>query len=69
MRGHVGSGVRSHLPESDGISDKFDYVKLRNDAQNLPECQLVLNEIGPSRNCQLQRMSLAIMPSRAAIPA
>jgi hypothetical protein len=40
MRGHVGSGVRSHLPESDGISDKFDYVKLRNDAQNLPECQL-----------------------------
>jgi hypothetical protein len=26
------------LDESDGIDDKFDYVKIRNEAENLPEC-------------------------------
>jgi hypothetical protein len=24
--------------ESDGIDDKFDYVKIRNGTENLPEC-------------------------------
>ena len=39
VRAHqISSRRRRSLDESDGIDDKFDYVKIRNEAENLPEC-------------------------------
>jgi hypothetical protein len=58
----------AHWQESDGISGKFDYVKLRNKA-GTPAGTSLFNDIGRSRICRRQRLSRAMKPSGIAIPA
>jgi hypothetical protein len=54
------------LGKSDGLSDKFDYVYLRNEAEKLPECLLVLTGTSPPRSCQFRSKRQSTSPSRIA---
>jgi hypothetical protein len=62
----LGSGSHGAGGKSDGISGKFDYVKLLNWAGNLPKCPL--DGIHPSPGCQFRCKSWVMNPNGTAIP-